>query len=813
ASRLAWWEWRKSGSPKDPLTESVQKMKLAKKDLRKEQRQEAARIRREKAEEIMAAENDSRVFYKLIRQQRKSSNPQLQTLTVNDVDRETPEEMRQGWATHFQTLATPLDNPSFDKQYKQMVDADVECIESMCREENSPIAPITESEVRTAMKRLNNNKAVDIMGLTSEHYKLASFEVTDFLTSLLNYLADSGTISAVLKEGILTPIYKKGDPTNPGNYRGITVTPVLLKILEHILNSRHTAIFQDSQSKLQKGFTSGCSSVNAALILSECILEAANCKQDLFLTTLDTQKAFDVVDHNSLLRKLYLDGVQGNDRLLLKDLYSDCSSRVKWASELSEPINIRQGVRQGGVLSTGHYKRYNNPLLLQLENRYPGMMIGSISIPHITVADDLALLAQCQTDMQVMVWDVEHSANRERYCVHPTKSHLLWYSYKKRQDLEMDIFLSGNKVDVTDSATHLGIVRNTSGNADITGRISLGRKTAYSLMGAGFHGGNGLKAAQNGHIWSTFVIPRLLYGLDVQLLKKRDIENLEKFQRKCLKQIQGLPDNVSNSACMAMLGILPLEAVLHKTLLNLFAGIISSPNSVELEIAKRQLIMREKPQKSMFTHIQSILEQYELPSIFHLISNPPSKAEWKLTLNQRIHESVESFWKSDIANKTSTKYLNPNVLKIGKCHHIWSTVRDNVHDNRRAQIKCKLLTGTYILQANRAAFNQHAVNPTCKLCSAAPETRQHFISECEFLSAERKAYRDRLSASHVITDYQTLQLSDPEFLTQITLDASVLLNTNDLGDERLGLLELYTREYLFKIHRRRIVALKRASTT
>ena len=169
--------------------------------------------------------------------------------------------------------------------------------------------------------------------------------------------------------------------------------------------------------------------MNAKLILSECILEAANCKQDLFLTTLDTQKAFDVVNHNSLLRKLYLDGVHGNDWLLLKDLYSDSSSRIKWAGELSDPVNIRQGVRQSRVISTGHYKRYNNPLLLQLENKHPGMMIGSISIPHITVADDLALLAQCQTDMQVMVWDVENSANRDRYYVHPTKSHILWYSY------------------------------------------------------------------------------------------------------------------------------------------------------------------------------------------------------------------------------------------------------------------------------------------------------------------------------------------------------------------------------------------------
>ena len=37
----------------------------------------------------------------------------------------------------------------------------------------------------------------------------------------------------------------------------------------------------------------------------------------------------------------------------------------------------------------------------------------------------------------------------------------------------------------------------------------------------------------------------LLYGLECQLLKKKDTENLEKFQRKCLKQIQGLLDDTS----------------------------------------------------------------------------------------------------------------------------------------------------------------------------------------------------------------------------------------------------------------------------
>ena len=60
-----------------------------------------------------------------------------------------------------------------------------------------------------------------------------------------------------------------------------------------------------------------------------------------------------------------------------------------------------------------------------------------------------------------------------------------------------------------------------------------------------------MKALQNGYIWSTFVVPRLFYGLEALLLSKKDIECLERFQRQCLKQIQGLPDKTANTAFLS----------------------------------------------------------------------------------------------------------------------------------------------------------------------------------------------------------------------------------------------------------------------
>ena len=151
------------------------------------------------------------------------------------------------------------------------------------------------------------------------------------------------------------------------------------------------------------------------------------------------------------------------------------------------------------MLSTGHFKRYNNPPLLQLEDRYPGIKIGSIRVPHITVADDLTILAEKKLDSQVVVWNVEDSTNRKRYCSHPAKSNILWCKFGGKGDSDLDAFLGDTKVDMASSATHLGINRSASQRVDIEGKLSCGSKTAYSLMGTGFHRGAGLKTANNGH--------------------------------------------------------------------------------------------------------------------------------------------------------------------------------------------------------------------------------------------------------------------------------------------------------------------------
>ena len=75
-------------------------------------------------------------------------------------------------------------------------------------------------------RNLKKNRAADTYNLTAEHLRAAPEILADYLTPITNTIFTTGTIPEILKEGLLHPVHKKGKPLeDPGNYRGITITP------------------------------------------------------------------------------------------------------------------------------------------------------------------------------------------------------------------------------------------------------------------------------------------------------------------------------------------------------------------------------------------------------------------------------------------------------------------------------------------------------------------------------------------------------------------------------------------------------------
>ncbi|CAG2238068.1 unnamed protein product [Mytilus edulis] len=87
---------------------------------------------------------------------------------------------------------------------------------------------------------------------------------------------------------------------------------------------------------------------------------------------------------------------------------------------------------------------------------------------------------------------------------------------------------------------------------------------------------------------------------------------------------------------------------------------------------------------------------------------------------------------------STLKYLNCEY-DIGRIHPLLKTTSANITEIKKLSICTKFVTGTYILQSNKAEYSNYATNPMCRLCNKADETIEHFILLCETTSQIRSS--------------------------------------------------------------------------
>ena len=93
--------------------------------------------------------------------------------------------------------------------------------------------------------------------------------------------------------------------------------------------------------------------------------------------------------------------------------------------------------------------------------------------------------------------------------------------------------LNGKDVKVVDECVHLGIHKDSKSRSGHTKtvdeHIQFARRCAYSLMGAGLHGQNGVNSMVSHTMWNIFILPCLLYGLSILTKIKTEISKISHF--------------------------------------------------------------------------------------------------------------------------------------------------------------------------------------------------------------------------------------------------------------------------------------------
>ena len=334
---------------------------------------------------------------------------------------------------------------------------------------------------------------------------------------------------------------------------------------------------------------------------------------------------------------------------------------------------------------------------------------------------------------------------------------------------------------------------------DIDKLLKTGRQTLYSLFGAGLHGRNGLNPPISKHIWCTYVVPRFIYGVEIQNLTDQQLQQLSHFQTKSLKQLQWLPERCSTAAVYLLLGAETIEALIHKKMIGFFGQITRDKDSLENQIAYRQIAIYDLNSKSWFSRLKVVLAKYNLPSALHLLEHPMKKEHFK----KMVDDKIDGFWLNkliqDKNSKTSLNMMSVSQLKIGVCHPVWKTVRNNPKDVEKAAIKARILTGTYTLQANRAKFNQYEVDPTCPLCQKGSENRKHFILLCPVTEAARVKFLLKIINIISTSTVTNVDVQDDDILLQLIVDCSALIIGTQYNSLRYD-IETLSRELIYSIH-------------
>ena len=344
---------------------------------------------------------------------------------------------------------------------------------------------------------------------------------------------------------------------------------------------------------------------------------------------------------------------------------------------------------------------------------------------------------------------VNRHAKQDRVTIHPEKSNAVVLS--KSSSFKRDSFmlnLDDRNIPLVPNTTHLGISRaeTNENTANIDERLKLARRTLYSLIGTGVHGSNGINPKVSYKIYQCYVIPRMLYGLEVIPINDSQMENLSKFHLQTLKRIQSLPKRTANCAVYLLLGVLPLQAELHKRQLGLLYNIIFTENETLASLTHRQCAINKDNNLSFYCRVQRILDMYNLPTIDTVRYLSLSKLMWK----NRVKQTMHSYWlnqlKLEASTKTTLKNLCLDGCEIGKTHQIWDNIDTTTTDVKRSIIKCRMLTGNYMVQANNHKFSNGKQSALCKCCALKDEDISHMLLDCPSYHLQRKTILKQIKA-------------------------------------------------------------------
>lgn len=306
-----------------------------------------------------------------------------------------------------------------------------------------------------AFKSLNLKNTEDLWGLSVRSISSAIFIIASPLAYLFNLCIEQGVFPDLMKMSKVVPIFKSGNKTDPSNFRPVSVLPIFSKIFEKIMLNQMLLHFNLNNlfHRQQYGFMKGRNTVDAGVSLFKLIFDAWENAHNAIGIFCDLSKAFDCVDHATLLIKLEHYGFKDVNLAMIRSYLEDRIQKVEVNGFRSSGSKVRIGVPQGSILGPFLFLVYVNDL--------PFMVQKSTDI--VLFADDTSLIFK--VDRKDSNLNVLNSVLRlilnwftvNNLVLNAKKTKCINFCLPNVRKLNLNIILDNDKLECIDSTVFLGI--------------------------------------------------------------------------------------------------------------------------------------------------------------------------------------------------------------------------------------------------------------------------------------------------------------------------------------------------------------------
>ncbi len=448
----------------------------------------------------------------------KDSNPEkywklLKELRGEDQDGKNKQISLNEWELYFKYL----NKEKFCKMQQ------MEVMTKLITEEKEVIFnetdfKITQHEISKCIKKLKNKKSSGIDRIIPEMLKYSQHILLPNIEKLFNYILTTGKYPDKWLCGYIIPIHKKGELTDPCNYRGITIISCLGKLFNMIINERLLAFFKSKNiiGNSQIGFNKGSRTTDHIFVLHTLINKYMAKGEKIYACFVDLKKAFDSVNRLKLLLKLKATGIGTLTYTIIKDMYTRSKGNlcVKIGNELTNSFKSEVGLYQGDVLSPLLFNLYINDLTKYLDKSCDPVELNNSPLSCLMYADDIVLLSKSENGLQRAIDKLNNYCNTWDLKVNTVKTKVLVFN-KGGKVCKTNIVYDNHKIESEQSYKYLGMLLTANGTLTKT-RIDLSKrgqkaifklKTMFKQATVGFH--------TSMRLFDHIIKPILLYGSDI----------------------------------------------------------------------------------------------------------------------------------------------------------------------------------------------------------------------------------------------------------------------------------------------------------